>query len=204
MCLSLPWFTYAVFIRISVCHGISMYFPHSDNAISVLENNPMLEFFAVSCFCLPGYILPVARSLQLLKLPDMHQGRHWPHQVLGQELSQNLTKSSTQGKCKMETSPKALRDSNIRQPSTCFGLQKMAEVLSHNLDGSGPLSSDLPSTHLPAMDVDFGPIRGLSTKRTEILGSCQHLEAIGVFQGQDVHWMKLRPAYVRTCHQLLG
>jgi len=26
---------------------------------------------------------------------DMHQGRHWPHQVLGHELSQNLTKSST-------------------------------------------------------------------------------------------------------------
>ena len=109
MCLSLPWFTYAVFIRISVYHGISKYFPHSDNTISVLENHPMLEFFAVSCFCLPGYILPVDRSLQLLKLPDMHQGRHWPHQVLGQELSQNLTKSSTaplKGNVKWKHHPK--------------------------------------------------------------------------------------------------
>lgn len=101
--------------------------------------------------------------------------------------------------CKMETSPKALRDSNIRQPSTCFGLQKMAEVLSHNLDGSGPQSrsvhvatlpeafqwpsSDLPSTHLPAMDVDFGPIRGLSTKRRDF----------GQFSASSSHWAFPRP-----------
>ena len=30
----------------------------------------------------------------------------------------------------------------------------------------------------------------------------QHLPAL-LHQGHDVHWMKLRPAYVRTCYQLL-
>ena len=121
----------------------------------VLENHPMLEFFAVSCFSLPGYILPVA----VCNSSNWHAPRStlatsgtrpWafaePHQI---------QHGATQGKCKMETSPKALRDSNIRQPSTCFGLQKMAEVLSHNLDGSGPQSRSVHVATQWSLPVTF-------------------------------------------------
>jgi hypothetical protein len=68
-------------------------------------------------------------------------------------------------------------------------------------------SSDLPVTCLPPIYLPWTwtlDPSGASAPSVEILGSFQHLPAIGLFQGQDVHWMKLRPAYVRTCHQLLG
>ena len=150
----------------------------------------------------------------------MHQGRHWPHQVLGHELSQNLTKSSTAPlNVKWKHHPKhcGIQIFDNHQPvSVCKKWlkyypttwmdrgRKVGRFMS--LPFLKP-SSDLPVTCLPPIYLPWTwtlDPSGASAPSVEILGSFQHLPAIGLFQGQDVHWMKLRPAYVRTCHQLLG
>ena len=126
----------------------------------------------------------------------MHQGRHWPHQVLGHELSQNLTKSSTAPlNVKWKHHPKhcGIQIFDNHQPvSVCKKWlkyypttwmdrgRKVGRFMS--LPFLKP-SSDLPSTHLPAMDVDFGPIRGLSTKRRDF----------GQFSASSSHWAFPRP-----------